>query len=243
MLENTGWIKLHRKLNKWEWKDKPFTLALFIHLLINASHKDSKWRGVSIPAGSCLTGRKKLSQATGLSERQVRTALTHLISTNEVTIKATKEYSIVSIVKWNSYQQTDQQNANERPSTDQAPTTYKNVKNTKNVKEERSSHAAPMCPDDVSQSIWEDHLKNRKAKRQPITDTALEGMRREAEKAGFTLEQALTEACQRGWASFKAEWVTKETKLNGKSKLATEADALLERIRSGATSQSSNCFD
>lgn len=41
----------------------------------------------------------------------------------------------------------------------------------------------------------------------PITETALAGIRREAEKAGMTFEEALTMCCERGWRGFKAEWV------------------------------------
>ena len=47
----------------------------------------------------------------------------------------------------------------------------------------------------------------RKAKKAPITETALAGIRREADKAGYTLEQALATSCERGWIGFKAEWV------------------------------------
>lgn len=32
-------------------------------------------------------------------------------------------------------------------------------------------------------------------------------MRREAAKAGITLEAALTMCCERGWSGFKADWV------------------------------------
>lgn len=100
-----------------------------------AAHKPTKWRGIDINAGEILTGRNQLSRQTGLSERQVRTALNHLKSTNEVTIKSTNEFSIISIVKWDTYQTSDQPEASERPTSDQRPTTYKNVKNDNNEKE------------------------------------------------------------------------------------------------------------
>ena len=164
-----GWIKLHRKLNRWEWKDKPLTVALFVHLLLRASHKPSNWRGVVIPQGSLMAGRKKLSHSTGLSERQVRTALNHLISTNEVTIKATKEYSIISITNWNIYQEIDQQNANERPSTDQAPTTYKNDNNDKKVKNIRIRSVESCLSDDwVLPDEWGDWAIERGMKPEQV---------------------------------------------------------------------------
>lgn len=66
-------------------------------------------------------------------------------------------------------------------------------------------------PDGVALSVWQDFLKTRKTK---VTETALNGIRREAEKAGITLEAALNECCARGWQSFKADWVSKAQSTN-----------------------------
>lgn len=62
-------------------------------------------------------------------------------------------------------------------------------------------------PDGVAETVWQDFLKLRKAKKAPMTDTALEGIRREADRAGYTLETALETCCKRGWQGFDAEWV------------------------------------
>lgn len=66
-----------------------------------------------------------------------------------------------------------------------------------------------QAPDGVSDSVWQDFKKSRKVK---ITKTALEGIEREAAKAGWSLESALKECCSRGWRGFKAEWVDKHEK-------------------------------
>jgi len=68
----------------------------------------------------------------------------------------------------------------------------------------------PQPPDGVSLQTWEDFKTLRKAKRAPINETALNGIRREAEKAGVTLQTALETCCERGWQGFKAEWMEKE---------------------------------
>ncbi len=68
-------------------------------------------------------------------------------------------------------------------------------------------------PDDVSETIWEDFKTLRRAKKASITGTAIQGIRREAEKAGIDLESALREMCVRGWQGFKADWY-----LNSKGK-------------------------
>lgn len=65
-------------------------------------------------------------------------------------------------------------------------------------------------PDGVSEQVWEDFSALRTKRRAPITETALKGIQREAEKAGITLEAALSTCCERGWQGFKAEWYRRE---------------------------------
>jgi len=62
-------------------------------------------------------------------------------------------------------------------------------------------------PDGVSDRVWQDFLAHRKAKKAPVTETAIAGIQREAVKAGWTMEGALTEIVSRGWQGFKADWV------------------------------------
>ena len=64
-----------------------------------------------------------------------------------------------------------------------------------------------LCPDGVATEVWDGFLKVRKAKKAPVTEAALAGIQREARKAGWSLNAALTECCARGWAGFKADWV------------------------------------
>lgn len=66
------------------------------------------------------------------------------------------------------------------------------------------------CPDGVAPEVWDGFLTVRKAKKAPVTQAAMAGIEREARKAGWSLNAALTECCARGWAGFKADWVNKE---------------------------------
>lgn len=132
-----GYIKIFRSIQKWEWYDDANTMRVFIHLLINANWKASRYHGYDVPAGGLVIGRKKLADDLGMSERAVRTALEHLKMTNELTIKTTNKFSIITIVKWEIYQgcdgssdqQNDQQMTNNRPTTDQQLTTEEENKN------------------------------------------------------------------------------------------------------------------
>ena len=62
-------------------------------------------------------------------------------------------------------------------------------------------------PDGVSEQTWADFKKLRAAKKAPVTERAIDGINKEAMKAGVTLETALQECCARGWTGFKAEWM------------------------------------
>lgn len=72
--------------------------------------------------------------------------------------------------------------------------------------------SAVQKPDDVSDQVWDDFCKLRASKKAPITESALQSIKTQADLAAWTLESALAETCARGWTSFKAEWVNKATK-------------------------------
>lgn len=62
-------------------------------------------------------------------------------------------------------------------------------------------------PSGVSQQVWNSFVKQRKTKKAQVTDLVIDGIQKEADKAGWTLEMALNEIVVRNWQSFKAEWV------------------------------------
>ena len=129
-MANSGWIRLHRKMRNWEWYRDCNTFKLFVHLLLSANHCQQKWQGLLIERGQLVTGRKALSEQTGLSVREVRTSLDKLKTTNELTIKTTSKFSVITISNYDTYQplgmvddqqndqQNDQQATNKRPASD-----------------------------------------------------------------------------------------------------------------------------
>ena len=81
---------------------------------------------------------------------------------------------------------------------------------TKN-QEPKKDKALPR-PESVSEQVWKDFVSQRKKLKADITATGLSGISREAVKAGWTLEAALTECTVRGWRGFKSDWVTQPGK-------------------------------
>lgn len=108
---------------------------------------------------------------------------------------------------------TVEQPFNDRSTTVQPPSTdLQLTTTTTTTKEEESARArrsrvSVSCPEEVSPDIWEGWLAIRKAKRAPVSELALELLREEAAKVGWTVEAALKECVARGWQGFKADWV------------------------------------
>lgn len=113
---------------------------------MKASHKQFKsvigFNEVNLEKGQFIFGILKATEETGLSYQSVRTCLQTLKSTNNITIKSTNKYSIISIVNWEHYQSEENEINNQINSQDNKQLTNKqqttnNIqthKNEKNVK-------------------------------------------------------------------------------------------------------------
>jgi hypothetical protein len=203
-----GWVKLHRSLLGWEWYDDLPCRILWQHLLLSVNYEEKKWRGNTIEQGQIVTSIANLSESAGLTGKQIRTALEKLKSTGEMAIKTSNKYSIITITNWELYQGNGKQTANEGQAEGKQRATTKEYKKER-TKEDIRAHEIQK-PDDVSEQVFSDFLALRKEKKAKLTETALEGIRREAQKAGLTLERALSICCLRGWQGFKAAWVADE---------------------------------
>lgn len=136
-----SYIKLDRGISEWEWFTDGNMLKLWIYLLVNAQYQDGSFKGIEVKKGQVITGRKKLARVLNMSEQQIRTCLEHLESTNEITIKPTNRYSLITIVKWAEYQYCDDmsnqqinQQTNQQITSNQ-PTNNHNTRNIERKKE------------------------------------------------------------------------------------------------------------
>ena len=128
-----GWIKIHRKLLDWEWYDEPNVIRLFIHLLLKANHKPRNYRGVNIKTGQVMTGYDKLGNELRLSTQQIRTAISKLKSTNEITSVSSSQGTIIQIVKYKDYQVVTDKITAHQQENNKPITTNKNDNKEKNI--------------------------------------------------------------------------------------------------------------
>lgn len=100
---NSGFITLHRSvLNK---NYSPDELALWVTLLLLANHQESYTRdGVSLRRGEFKTGRKQLSEITGMNEFKIERLLKRFEDAQQLHIKCTTKYRVISITNYDRFQ-------------------------------------------------------------------------------------------------------------------------------------------
>lgn len=144
MIEN-GYIRLHRTLTGWRWYKDGNVLRLWLHLLLNANYAPSDFQDRVIGRGEQVTSLKALSESTGLSIQEVRTALGKLKRTGEILVNSNRHFTIVSIPNYDKFQtdSTDKQQTSNKPSTDKQQTI--NIQSTTSEKEKKAKNTIPPC--------------------------------------------------------------------------------------------------
>lgn len=135
---DNGWIKLHRKILENPICKKGDYLLLWITLLLLANHKENKmiWNNdiIVIKEGQFITGRKQLSQQTGISETTIERILKYLENGHQIGQQKTTKYRLITIVNWKDYQTSDTKADNKRTTNGQQTDTNKNDNNDKKEK-------------------------------------------------------------------------------------------------------------
>ena len=134
-----GYVCTYRKILDWEWFKDSHTFHVFMFLILNANWTTAKWKGVELQPGQLITSVNSICAGTGTTPRSVRTCLNRLISTNEITIKTTNKYSLITIANWALYQsdvekttnKTTSNLTNERQTNDKQTTTDKEYNKNK----------------------------------------------------------------------------------------------------------------
>lgn len=121
MLES-GYIKLYRSLLNWEWYDDINTKTVFLHLLLTVNIAKRQWHGITVPCGSRVCSYAVLASETGLTERQVRTAISHLEATGELTRYKYPNFTVFAINNYDKYQLLTDETTGQRQGDDKAAT-------------------------------------------------------------------------------------------------------------------------
>lgn len=99
-----GFVKLYRSFLDWEWYGDTNCVRLAVHFLLKVNYQPKRWHGVVIERGQMMVSRAKLSDETGLTEMQIRTALAKLTASGFISKLSTKTHTMVTICNYDLYQ-------------------------------------------------------------------------------------------------------------------------------------------
>ena len=161
-------------------------------------------------------------EVTGLSNRSVITACDSLVEKGllvrsggerRLNTYSVKSFNISQTGEKSSSDETGEKSSQtgEKSSSDLVKKvhTQNNNKNTiqnNNKKNTKKSESDLLAEFGIVGQLADDFITHRKACKAPITETALKGFQREADKAGIPLAEAITISIERNWRGFKSEW-------------------------------------
>lgn len=142
-----GWIKLHRKLldNPIVSKDSDY-LAVWIYLLLNATHTEYdtifKSKRITLQPGQLITGIISIGNKLKINTSKVQRILKTFENEKQIEQQTTNQNRLVSIIRWNEYQQNEKQNEkqvkNEWQTSEKQVKTNNNIKNINNENNEKN---------------------------------------------------------------------------------------------------------
>jgi len=107
-------IKLHTKILDWWWYSDINVRLVFLHLLLTVNRKEKKRRGITISPGQLICWVWSFAKNVGITVQQTRTAFYKLKSTNEITIKTTNSFSLITVVRRSDYQSQENKVTNDQ---------------------------------------------------------------------------------------------------------------------------------
>lgn len=157
MQRNETWLKLYRSMLDWEWYQDINTKVLFLHLLLIVNIRPQRKLGMSIPAGSIDKTQEQLATETGLTLRQLRTAISKLKLTGELTVVRGSKFSVYTLKNWSRYQAERQKivrSFDSRATVERQKSDSLN-KNNKNLKNRKKEEALPP-EEEEDLTAWEE---------------------------------------------------------------------------------------
>lgn len=133
-MANEGYIKLYRRMMKWGWYTDTPTKCVFLHLLFLACYEPCYFKGVHLEPGQAVSSIRQIATDTGLTVKQVRTAINHLKETQEVAQSPYGKFSVFTINNYNDYQCTGTDEGKQRAQEGHSEGTLPNIKKNKEVK-------------------------------------------------------------------------------------------------------------
>jgi len=183
-----GWIKTHRRMLQSSVFKNPELFKTWMWCLMKATHKPHKqmvgMTEIELEEGQFIFGRKQAALELNLGESKIYRFIKSLEKQTKVELKPNNKFTVVTIVNWGTYQDTENENEqqmnNKRTTNEQQMDTNKNVKNVKKkllsenfpdelklvefmIKKMLYNNSKAKVPDTEDKKIkWAQHLEKMK---------------------------------------------------------------------------------
>lgn len=102
-MKTQGFIKLSRNFIKWEWFTDTKITHVFVFLLLAANQEPKRWRGYVLQKGQLVTTIGTIEDFTGLSTKEVRTALSNLKITGYIKTERHLGKTVITVCDFDQY--------------------------------------------------------------------------------------------------------------------------------------------
>lgn len=167
-----GWIKVYRKvMNSFVWTNSDM-FKLWMLCLMKANHTHNKFlfngREVSVSSGEFVTGvnvmasefNQGVRRDKAIAGRTLWRWLKKFESAGMLSIKSTTQYSVISVLNWDEYQQSVKPVTSDGQSTVKRLSTNNNDKNVKNEQEITTTTTENQNPNNQEQNPFEFFQQN-----------------------------------------------------------------------------------
>ena len=159
----SGWIKLHRKTLEHWVAQEPEMLAVWVRLLSDANHETKKtmFNGslIEIKRGQVIFGLNAFSVKSGVSIKKLRRYMDMFEAEGMLGRQKTNKFSLISITKYDQYQDKGSQGASRGQAEGKQRATSKECKEVKEGK--GSKKFTPPTPEQVYEYMKEKGLDSR----------------------------------------------------------------------------------
>lgn len=239
-----GYFKVHRKildsqvfahqtaLKIWIWCLAKVTFKeRFVSVKINKGEKI-----VKLKPGQFIFGRFKAEEELNIDGSTIYKWMQKFSSSefDMIKIESNNQYSIVTLCKWEEYQNNDndevttiEQPYNNHVTAIEQPCNTNNKDNNDNKEKKEKEifdFADSLIALGVEKNIVVDWLQVRKARKAANTETAFKGIEKEILLSGLTANECIKIAVENSWRGFKAEWLNNKHNKKINDYEFTEAD-------------------
>jgi len=242
-LSEKGAIFLHRQIqDHYLWKDKPFTMGqAWIDMLLRANHEKARvlYRRefYEIDRGQFIRTERDLAHDWGWSRSKITRFLVLLKKDLMIDTKPNPKANLVTILNYNDYQIL---RTNNKPKLNQSRTNSEPIvnlnNNEKNEKNEKKN-INTILPNWFPQETWDMFVAHRKASKAPVakgTESAFLKKFQGWKDQGYEPQYIVDTMIDRGWRSFKPEWVEKDGGRNGKPSRTPKPDGFADKQYTGS---------